>query len=95
MTHQEYLKEFSNFLKEKNAFGNFRREFNKSFKDIPGIKPYNVFDLFRRKGYDITDPRDTATMFLFYTFGWISSKEGPEYWIELNREWIKKVNTYE
>lgn len=66
------MEKFIKFLKDNNAWGNFERNFIKQERDVERYKK---------------DCKTLKNSYLSYAFIWSKTREGPEYWSELNRKW--------
>lgn len=75
-TQKNRIKFFLSFLKEKNAYYNFKNNLLKQ-------KGYETYYTYLKK--------DFGALPIFNAFVWERTKEGYNYWKQLNEEFIKKI----
>jgi hypothetical protein len=91
MTNEKYLKMFSNFLKENNAFGKYRNELLREYKDVTSVSPYNIIQILKKKGYNTEKPKSLAYLYIFSAFTWVHTLDGPTFWVDMNSKWKKRL----
>ena len=91
MTNEKYLKMFSNFLKENNAFGKYRNELLREYKDSIFVSPYNIMQILKKKGYNTENPKSLAYLYIFSAFTWANTSDGPTFWVDMDDKWKKRL----
>lgn len=82
ITYKELQKMFTQFLKKRKAYKEFKRNClieDKSWKRV--IYPLHEYQIrnFIKRG--------TIPPIINYSFIWTNTKEGSKYWSDLNKEW--------
>lgn len=79
MNKYDTIKRFIRFLKEKNVFYTFRRNYDKNFACVLT----DVGTTTCREYLNCVNPYD----FIGYAFDWLSTDEGHAFWNNLDDKW--------
>ena len=86
MSKDDKIKRFIRFLKEKNVFYAFRRNYDKNFACVPICGGTATC----REYLNCVHHCD----FIGYAFNWQSTDEGHDFWNNLDRKWRNIVHEF-